>query len=120
MSYLAQQILSIPLEGSERQLVWGRSLRSQKVGFFTRIGNRAVLREIEPLLVEDEVRQMRAFTPQGLGWLATFTVIQACSCADARFWIDKREEDPITWLKAAYGDVLLHLLHHPFPEPHAT
>ena len=113
---LAQRILAIELTGTDKQIVWARSLRQRKIEAFQKMGNRAVLRHLRPLLVEAELRVMNAYTPEKLGLLATLTVIQACSNPEARFWIDRRDDDPVQWLRPAYGEVLLHYLHHPFSD----
>jgi hypothetical protein len=116
MTYIARNVLNIELKGTEKQCNWGKTIRAQKVAFFERLGNRAVLKELLPLLVEGEVNAMNAMHPVRLGWLATYTVVMALSKNDARYWIDHRDEDPVKWLRPAYGDVLLYLIHHPFPD----
>lgn len=116
MTYIARNVLTIELKGTEKQCHWARTIRGQKVVFFERMGNRAVLRELLPLLVEGEVNAMNAMTPVKLGWIATYTVVMALSSIDARWWIDHREEDPVKWLRPAYGEILLKLIHNPFPD----
>jgi hypothetical protein len=116
MTYIARNVLSLPLKGTDKQVAWSRTIRAQKVAFFEHLGNRAVLREIRPLLVEGEVNAMNALSPVKLGWIATLTVVMALSSEDARWWIDHRDEDPLKWLAKAYGEVLLHLIRNPLPD----
>jgi hypothetical protein len=116
MTYIARNVLSIELKGSEKQAHWAKTIRAQKVSYFEHLGNRAVLRELRPYLVEAEVNAMNALSPIRLGWLATLTVVMALSGEDARWWIDHRDEDPLKWLAKAYGEVMLHLMHNPFSD----
>lgn len=116
MGFIATAVAEIELTGSEKQAQWARSIRAQRVAFFEKLGNRAVLREIKPLLVEAELRVMNAYTPKRLAWVATYTVVMALRNPEARFWIDSREADPVKWLRAAYSDLLIYYLSHPmFP-----
>lgn len=118
MIWLRKEIESIALEGSARQVEWGRSLRSQKISFLEKLNNRGVLKEIRPLLIEGELQLMHCLTPERLGWLASYVVVQACHHKDARFWIDSREQDPTTWLKPAFSELQIHCLSHPLFPPY--
>ncbi len=116
MGFIATAIAEIELTGTEKQAQWGKSIRAQRVAFFEKLGNRAVLREIKPLLVEAEIRVINAYTPKRIAWVATYTVVMALRSADARFWIDSREQDPMKWLRPAFSELLIHYLSHPmFP-----
>lgn len=111
---LSERILAIPLEGTEKQIQWARSLRIQKVAFLTGLGNRAVLRELKPVMIEAEIRAMNAWTPERLGLLATLTVFSACASPSARFWIDSRDQNAIEWLRPAWEGVRQLHLSRPF------
>lgn len=116
MTYIERTVFAIELKGTDKQSHWARTIRAQKVAFLQKLNNRGVLKELLPLLVEGEVRAMNALSPIRLGWLASYTVVQACVSGDARWWIDHRDEDPVRWLRPAYGEILLKLIHHPFPD----
>ena len=116
MSWLAEQILAIPLQGSDKQVQWARSLRSQKVAFFDRLTNRGVLRALQPAIVEDDIHAMNAWDPIRISRLAAYVVLHACRNPSARHWIDNRDDDPISWLTAAYQELRPQWLAHPFPD----
>jgi hypothetical protein len=116
MAFLRNEILSIRLEGTERQIQWAESLRLQKIVAFERMGNRAVLRHLKPLLIEADIRVMGLFTPEGLGMLATHSVIMAMRHREARWWIDNRDANPLEWLSPAYSSVAAAYLRTP-PHP---
>ena len=116
MSELLKRVSAIELKGSEKQVQWAKSLRAQKVAAFEAMGNRAVLRHLKPIMVEEEIQAMNAWTPVRLGWLAHLTMFQACSSDQAKYWIDNRSDDPLEWLRPAYLQIRPHYLQNPFPD----
>lgn len=99
-------ILEIDLTGTERQVVWGQSVRLQQIEKLGKMGERNVLRAVRDLLTDEVLVRMKVTTPERLGQLGAMVVFQACANPEARFWIDTRAEDPTTWLLPAAEEVI--------------
>lgn len=109
----ASHVKTLPLEGTEAQVRWAKTIRQQKAEALQRLGTAGLGKALRPHIADEDLDRIGCTTIERAAAVVTGIAVHALMRKDAKWWIDNRNDAPEKWLELSARPVIDHYIANP-------